>query len=268
MHDEGSSAAPAASTPPSPTSLVGQVAMITGASSGIGEAVALALADEGAHLVLLARREDRLAALAERIGARAPGVEVLARRCDLRDEGQIDAAFAAARERFGGVEILVNNAGLGRDASLCGGATEDWREMLEVNVLALCICTRNAVSDMRRRGDRGHVVHVSSMAAHRVPRGSGVYSATKFAVRSLTEGLRQELREAGSAIRVTAVSPGFVETEFAEVYHRDPTAGARTYGQYPVLRPADVAAAVRYVLTAPAHVQVHDVLMRPTAQPD
>jgi NADP-dependent 3-hydroxy acid dehydrogenase YdfG len=250
------------------TSLHGRVAMITGASSGIGEAIAEMLADEGAHLVLLARREDRLAALASRIAARAPAVEVLALGCDLRDEARILAAFEAARERFGGVDVLVNNAGLGRDATLCRGATEDWREMLEVNVLALCICTREAVSDMRRRGDRGHVVHISSMAAHRIPRGSGVYSATKFAVRSLTEGLRLELREAGSAIRVTAVSPGFVETEFAEVYHRDPTAGPRTYGRYPVLRPRDVAATVRHVLTAPPHVQLHDVLLRPTQQPD
>lgn len=252
----------------SSTSLRGRVAMVTGASSGIGEAIAEMLADEGAHLVLLARREARLGALAERLAARAPGVDVLARRCDLRDEGQLLAAFAAVRERFGGVELLVNNAGLGREAPLVGGATEDWRELLEVNVLALCICTREAVSDMRRRGDRGHVVHLSSMAAHRVPRGSGVYSATKFAVRSLTEGLRQELREAGSAIRVSAVSPGFVETEFAEVFHRDPAAGPRTYGRYPVLQPRDVAAAVRHVLTAPAHVQVHDILLRPTQQSD
>nr|MCH9680810.1 SDR family NAD(P)-dependent oxidoreductase [Deltaproteobacteria bacterium] len=157
---------------------------------------------------------------------------------------------------------------LGRDASLLGGATDDWREMLEVNVLALCVCTREAVADMRRRGDRGHVVHVSSMASHRVPRGSGVYSATKYAVRALTEGLRQELRDANSNIRITAVSPGFVRTEFAQVYHRDPAAAAQTYGRYPVLEATDVAEAVSYVLQAPARVQVHDVLMRSTAQPD
>jgi NADP-dependent 3-hydroxy acid dehydrogenase YdfG len=190
------------------TPLGSKVAMITGASSGIGEAIAEALADQGTHLVLLARRQARLLALAERLRARAPkGLHVLPYPCDLRDEAQILAAFAAARERFGGVEILVNNAGLGREAPLGSGATADWREMLEVNVLALCICTREAVSDMRRRGDRGHVVHVSSMAAHRVPGGSGMYSATKFAVRSLTEGLRRELRALGSAIRVSAVSP-------------------------------------------------------------
>lgn len=253
---------------PTHSPLSGRVAMVTGASSGIGEAVARALAEAGAHLVLLARREDRLRALAQSLVTGLPGAQVLAQPCDLRDEAQILAAFAAARERFGGIDLLVNNAGLGRSAPLSSGATEDWREMLEVNVLGLCICTREAVSDMRSRGDRGHVVHVSSMAAHRVPHGSGVYSATKFAVRSLTEGLRRELREAGSQIRVSAISPGFVRTEFAEVFHRDPSAAEQTYGRFPVLEPQDVAEAVLYVVSAPPHVQVHDVLLRPTEQPD
>ncbi|MEM7160543.1 MAG: SDR family NAD(P)-dependent oxidoreductase [Myxococcota bacterium] len=250
------------------SALAGRVALVTGASSGIGEAVARSLAEAGAHLVLLARRATRLEALAESLQSRHPETRVLPLTCDLRDEPQILAAFATAREHFGGIDLLVNNAGLGRNAPLLSGATEDWREMLDVNVLALCICTREAVSDMRRRGDRGHVVHISSMASHRVPLESGVYSATKFAVRSLTEGLRRELREAGSAIRVSAVSPGFVRTEFAEVYDRDPGAAAETYGRYTVLEPEDIAQAVLYVVTAPDHVQVHDVLMRPTEQPD
>ena len=139
--------------------------------------------------------------------------------------------------------------------------------MLDVNVLALCVCTREAVSDMRAAGDRGHVIHISSMAGHRVPRRSGVYSASKFAVRSLTEALRQELREAGSAVRVTAISPGFVETEFAANYHQSEEAAHRTYSQFRVLDAADVASAVSYALSQPEHVQIHDILLRPTAQP-
>jgi NADP-dependent 3-hydroxy acid dehydrogenase YdfG len=247
------------------TALGGKVALVTGASSGIGRAVALVLQGAGMKVVVAARRIDRLQDIAER---GSPDT-VLPIACDLRDEQQIISMFATVRERWGGVDVLVNNAGLGRNATLCDGSSEDWREMLEVNVLALCICTREAVADMRRHGDTGHVVHISSMAAHRVPSGSGVYSATKFAVRSLTEGLRQELRQAGSGIRVSAVSPGFVETEFAEVFHHgDRTAPSRTYGNYPCLQPDDVAAAVRFVLTAPAHMQVHDLLVRPTAQPD
>ncbi len=120
-----------------------------------------------------------------------------------------------------------------------------------------------------RREDRlaGQVVHISSMASHRVPPGSGLYSATKYAVRSLTEGLRAELRAAGSPIRVAAISPGYVETEFAARWHRSEDEASKTYGQYPCLQSEDVAAALMYLLEQPAHVQVHDVLMRPTQQP-
>ncbi|MBL4846922.1 MAG: SDR family NAD(P)-dependent oxidoreductase [Planctomycetes bacterium] len=118
-----------------------------------------------------------------------------------------------------------------------------------------------------RRADLGHVIHVSSMSGHRVPAGSGVYSATKYAVRSLTEGLRQELRELKSSIRVSSISPGFVETEFAGVYNRDPAAIQETYGRFKVLEANDVADALVYLLGAPAHVSIHDVLMRPTDQP-
>jgi len=241
----------------------GKVAVVTGASSGIGRATAALLADAGLKVAVAARRRERLDAFA----AERPGAEVLALEVDLRDEAAIARAFAQVRERWGGVDVLVNNAGLGRKAPLVSGATEAWREMLEVNVLALCVCTREALQDMRARGDQGHVIHVSSMSAHRVPSGSGVYSATKFAVRSLTEGLRQELRELESGIRVSSISPGFVETEFAATYHESEEAARATYSRFPVLTPDDVANAVAYVLGAPAHVQVHDVLVRPTQQP-
>jgi NADP-dependent 3-hydroxy acid dehydrogenase YdfG len=238
----------------------GKVALVTGASSGIGEAVARRLSAAGLKVALLARRRERLEALAAEL------TPALVLPCDLRDEAQLLAAFARVRQEWGGVDVLVNNAGLGRRAPLLSGASEDWREMLDVNVLALCVATREAVADMRRQ-DLGHVIHISSMSAHRVPGGSGVYSATKFAVRSLTEGLRQELRELGSAVRVSAISPGFVETEFAATYNRDPAAGAVTYGKYKVLESVDVAETVAHVLAAPPHVQIHDVLLRPTDQP-
>lgn len=242
----------------------GRVALVTGASSGIGRATAARLAREGMRVAVAARREDRLEALAAELSA--GGADVLAQPADLRDERSIARLFDAVRTRFGGVDVLVNNAGLGHAAPLTSGETELWREMLEVNVLALCVCTREAVRDMRARGDDGHVIHVSSMAAHRVPPGSGVYSATKYAVRSLTEGLRQELRELGSGVRVTAVSPGFVETEFAAGYHKSEEAARETYSRYRVLEDADVAETIAWVLSAPPHMQVHDVLMRPTEQ--
>ena len=241
-----------------------RVALVTGASAGIGRATARRLAAEGMRVALAARREDRLRALVDELGAE----RALAVATDLRDEASIDALFAAVRGRWGGVDVLVNNAGLGHHAPLTSGATDAWREMLEVNVLALCVCTREAVKDMRARDVAGHVIHVSSMAAHRVPAGSGVYSATKYAVRSLTEGLRRELRELDSPIRVSAVSPGFVETEFAAHYHRSEEKAKETYSRYEVLKDADVADAVAWVLGTPPHVQVHDVLVRPTEQPD
>jgi NADP-dependent 3-hydroxy acid dehydrogenase YdfG len=243
----------------------GRVALVTGASSGIGRATAERLARGGMKVALAARRAERLEALSRSLEAQ--GAETLVQPTDLRDEASIAALFGAVRERWGGVDVLVNNAGLGHHAPLTRGETRHWREMLEVNVLALCICTREAVQDMRARGDQGHVIHVSSMSAHRVPAGSGVYSATKFAVRSLTEGLRQELRALDSAIRVTAISPGFVETEFAERYHKSEQAAVETYSRYEVLKAEDVAETVAWALAAPPHMQVHDVLMRPTDQP-
>jgi len=242
----------------------GRVALVTGVSSGIGNAVARMLARAGMRVAFCGRREDRLDALAHECAGL--GVEALAVKVDLRDTAEIGRLFEDVRNRWGGVDVLVNNAGLGHLAPLVDGETEQWREMLEVNVLALCVCTREAVADMRARGDDGHVVHISSMSAHRVPAGSGVYSATKFAVRALTEGLRQELRELGSGIRVSSISPGFVETEFAERYHRSRAVAEQTYGRYKVLEPGDVADAVRQVLAAPAHVEIHDILLRPTQQ--
>jgi NADP-dependent 3-hydroxy acid dehydrogenase YdfG len=241
----------------------GKTALVTGASSGIGRATALRLVAEGMNVAACARRADKLAALAAE--AAGPG-QLMTHACDMRSEAEIAALFTATRERFGGVDVMINNAGLGHDAPLVSGDAAHWREMLDVNVLALCICTREAIADMRRRGDAGHVIHVSSMAAYRVPRGSGVYAATKHAVRALTEALRQELHALESGIRVSAISPGFVETGFAVLYHRDPAAAERSYGRYRCIQPREVADAIVYVLSQPPHLQVHDILMRPTRQ--
>ena len=240
---------------------IDRVALVTGASSGIGTAAVRRLHAAGLRVAFCARRVAPLQALADELGDRAWALP-----CDLRDEAAIGSMFEQIRGRWGGVDILVNNAGLGHHAPLSDGATELWREMLEVNVLALCICTREALQDMAR-ADRGHVVHVSSMAGHRVPGGSGVYSATKYAVRSLTEGLRAELRGRGSALRVSAISPGYVETGFAAQYSKSEERAAETYARFPCLQPDDVAEALLYLLAQPAHVQVHDILMRPTQQP-
>jgi NADP-dependent 3-hydroxy acid dehydrogenase YdfG len=238
----------------------GKVALVTGASSGIGRATSIRLASEGMVVVAAARRAERLHALARE----HDGIHPLT--VDLRDTDAIVALFEGIRAERGGVDVLVNNAGLGIGAPLMTGATAAWREMLEVNVLALSVATREAVKDMQGRGS-GHIIHISSMAGHRTPTGSGMYSATKYAVRALTEGLRQELRAADSQVRITAISPGFVETEFAEVYTGDPEAARATYSRFVVLQPEDIADMVAYALAAPPHVQIHDLLVRPTQQP-
>lgn len=239
------------------------VAMITGASSGIGLAIAHRLAADGYDLAICARRPKRLTEAAALL--KRQGVEVLAQTADLRDEPQILEFFAAVKDRWGGLDVLINNAGLGHKETLMTGNTESWREMLEVNVLALCICTREAISLMTPQ-NVGHIVHVSSMSGHRVPAIAGIYSATKFAVRSLGETLRRELRTANSDIRITSVSPGIVETEFAEKYHQSAEKAKETYGQFPVLQAVDIANAVAYALSQPAHVEVNDILVRPTQQ--
>ncbi|MEL6472112.1 MAG: SDR family NAD(P)-dependent oxidoreductase [Cyanobacteria bacterium J06623_4] len=239
------------------------VAAVTGASSGIGQLIAQRLVKMGYDVAICARREDRLAAVAEALSAQ--GADVLALTVDLRDEPQILRFFDAIKRRWGRLDVLVNNAGLGHKEPLMTGSSEAWREMLEVNVLALCICTREAIGLMTG-ANSGHIVHVSSMSGHRVPAIAGIYSATKFAVRSLGETLRRELRAANSAIRISSVSPGIVETEFAEKYHQSAEAAKDTYSQFPVLQADDVAEAVAYALSQPAHVEVNDILIRPTQQ--
>lgn len=244
----------------------GKVALVTGASSGIGAAIVRRLAGAGMHIVMCARRTDRLQALADEV--EALGVRCVAVTADLRHETEVLKVIIAARSAFGGVDVLVNNAGLGREAPLLDGATDHWRVMLEVNVLALSIFTREAVADMRARGDDGHVIHLSSMAGHRMPKSptGAFYAATKHAVKALTEGLRRELWHAGSNIRVTAISPGFVETEFAAVFRDDPTAPAQAYGQFACIQADEIAGLVVNALAQPPHVQIHDILLRPTRQ--
>lgn len=171
----------------------------------------------------------------------------------------------AAAERWGGLDILVNSAGVALQASLSAGKTEAWREMLEVNVLGLAIASREALKHFDSELG-GQIVNVCSMSGHRVPGKGGFYSATKFAVRAMTEGLRQELRLAGNPTRVSQVSPGFVDTELLDRYFE--SAGADRYAavDYQILTADDVAQTVLHILEAPPHADLTDVLMRPTAQ--
>jgi NADP-dependent 3-hydroxy acid dehydrogenase YdfG len=239
--------------------LAGKTAVVTGASSGIGEATAQALSREGCNVVLAARREDRLSALAAELGEGA-----LAAPTDVTDPAACAAVVARTVERFGSLEILVNNAGLGLYGSVAEGDPEDWRKMFDVNVLGVLYTTRAAVRQMLRQG-AGDVVFVSSLAGRRVPRADGtVYAATKHAVNAVAEGLRMDVHEKG--IRVINVEPGLVRTEFPESSYPS----AEEYyaeKEYSPLEAEDVAAAVVYALNQPPRVSVNEILVRPTEQP-
>ena len=241
-----------------------EIALVTGASSGIGMAIAKKLSTLGMKVILMARRETKLQHLAGEINSQGGSAAIYP--TDLRNTQLLERRFDEIKDHHGPIRLMVNNAGLGHYAPLISGETEYWRNMLEVNVLATCVCTRESVRHMRQHGDWGQVVHISSMSAHRVPEGSGVYSATKFAIRSLTESLRKELRDLESSIRIASISPGFVETEFAAHYHRSEEKAEQLYKQYPVLQPDDIAQSLLYILSQPQHVEVHDLLLRPTQQ--
>jgi NADP-dependent 3-hydroxy acid dehydrogenase YdfG len=239
--------------------LAGKTAVVTGASSGIGEATVRLLAREGCNVVLAARREDRLKTLAAELGE-----DALVAPTDVTDPAACAALVARTIERFGSLEILVNNAGLGLYGSIADGDPEDWRKMFEVNVLGVLYTTRAAVRQMLLQG-AGDVVFVSSLAGRRVPRADGtVYAATKHAVNAVAEGLRMDVHEKG--IRVINVEPGLVRTEFPESSY--PSA-QRYYAEkeYAPLEAKDVAAAVVYALNQPPRASVNEVLLRPTKQP-
>ncbi|XP_049856574.1 dehydrogenase/reductase SDR family member 11-like [Schistocerca gregaria] len=238
----------------------GRVALVTGASSGIGAAIVQALLRKGLKVVGLARRVDRVKALELKD---APG-KLYAIEGDVSNEGSVLSAFKWIRENLSGVDILINNAGLGNDCDLTNGKTQEWKRILDVNVLGLSICTREAVQDMLRRGvDDGFIIHVSSIVAHNPPIAAylSMYTASKHAVKTLLEGLRKDLVARKSKIRVGEVSPGAVRTEFLSNFDGLPP---NLYDTIPCLESEDVAEAVLYMLSQHPRVQVHDVIIYPT----
>jgi NADP-dependent 3-hydroxy acid dehydrogenase YdfG len=244
--------------------LSGKAVAITGASSGIGEATALALARAGASVALGARRRDRIEALAQRIeeetGATAVALEV-----DVADEAQARTFVAGAAERLGRLDVLINNAGVMLLGPVESGDPDDWRRMVDVNLLGLLYCTHAALPIMREQGS-GQIVNISSTAGRFARAGSAVYNLTKFGVNAFTEGLRQEVT--GGGIRVLVVEPGFVNTEL-QSHNKggvlDAIEGMREeIGD--VLRAEDIANAITYAVSQPQHVSINEVLIRPTGQ--
>ena len=244
--------------------LAGKRVLITGASSGIGEACARAFAERGAHLVLSARREERVRELAHSL-AEAHGVEAAAHALDVTDRAAV-AEYAGRLEAEDLLpDILVNNAGkaLGL-AKLHEGDIDDWEEMIDTNVKGLLYVSRAIIPHMVAR-DSGHVINIGSIAGRWVYRDGNVYNATKFAVFALNEAMNIDL--VGTRVRVSSVDPGMTQTEFSEVRFRgDTERAAAVYRGATPLTGEDVADAVLYVANTPEHVDILNLVMMPTDQ--
>jgi len=240
----------------------GKVVAITGASSGIGEAAARLLAASGARVMLGARRADRLALIADDIRRKNGEAEVLA--IDVSRRADLALLVTRAQDRFGRLDVLISNAGLMPLSPLDDLRVDEWDRMIDVNIKGVLYGIAAALPVFRKQGS-GHFINVSSVAGHRVGPNGAVYSATKFAVRALSEGLRQE---AGDRIRVTIISPGAVESELAETIS-NPDVKQRIQDYRKMAIPAEaIAAAMAYAIGQPGNVDVNEILIRPTAQPN
>ena len=247
---------------PSP-SWAGRKALVTGATTGIGEAIAYALADMGLLVVLVGRRTSELEQVARNVDRRGGSAQVYT--CDLGNAEASVAMFAALEASDGGLDVLINNAGLGYKAGVSNFDTADLRQMLDVNVFGASICIREALRLLGHRPGTA-IITISSMAAHRIPPGGfGFYAASKHALRAIMEALRVELVEMGSPTKVGSISSGTVATGFHKLFARsdsDPTSAL----PFERLTPEDIAAAVTYMLNTPDRVQVNDILIRPMGQ--
>jgi clavulanate-9-aldehyde reductase len=239
-----------------------QVVAVTGASSGIGEATALACARAGASVALAARRVDRIEALADRITA--DGGRAIAVPTDVGEEGQARAFVERAHAELGRLDVLVNNAGVMLLGPIENAPTEEWRRMIHVNVFGVLYCTHAALPLMHAQ-ESGHIVNVSSVAGRVARAGSGVYNLTKFGVGAFSESLRQEAVAMG--VRVTLIEPGAVATELPT--HNRPEVLeqiAKRFAGVTPLSAEDIANAILYAIGQPPNVSVNEVLVRPSGQ--
>jgi NADP-dependent 3-hydroxy acid dehydrogenase YdfG len=238
----------------------GKVVIVTGASSGIGEAIARRLAKQGARLMLAARRADKLSAILgdiERAGGNAKAFTV-----DVTDERQVGALIESTLAAFGRVDVLVNNAGYMALAPMGQRRTREWDRMIDINIKGMLYGISAALPVFQRQGS-GHFVNTASVAGFKVFPGGAVYSATKFAVRAVTEGLRME---AGSKIRVTMISPGAVASELAGGVSDEASKKAIDEFLRQAIPPDAIARAVAYAIEQPPEVDVNEIVVRPTSQ--
>ncbi|MFD6885474.1 SDR family oxidoreductase [Streptomyces sp. NPDC059957] len=242
-----------------PSISAGKVVLISGASSGIGEATARRLAASGHRVMLGARRRDRIAALAEDI--RNSGGQADHQELDVTSLDSMRAFVQAAHSRYGHIDVLVNNAGVMPLSPLAALKVDEWNRMIDVNVRGVLHGIASVLPLMRAQGS-GHIVNIASVSGHRVDPTAAVYSATKFAVRALSEGLRQESRD----LRVTVISPGLTRSELAEGI-TDTAVREATQDMLKIAMPADaIGAAIDYAISQPVEVDVSEIVVRPTAQ--
>jgi len=244
--------------------LTGKTVLVTGASSGIGEACAEAFAAQGCRMLLAARRVERLNALAERLRA-DHGIEVHVGALDVRDRHAVDSWVDGLAPEWAAVDVLVNNAGLARGlATVHEGDPRDWEEMIDTNVKGLLWVTRAVLRGMVGRGS-GHVINIGSIAGHETYPGGNVYCASKHAVTAIGRSLNIDVL--GTGVRVSSVDPGLVETEFSVVrFHGDTERADSVYQGLEPLTGADVADAVLFCATRPPHANVREMILMPSAQ--
>ncbi len=252
------------------STLAEKVCIITGATAGIGEATARALAEAGAIVVIAGRRSDRLEALVREI--EHSGGRVTAVTCDVVDRNQVKALIAATVTAHGRIDVLINNAGIMPLATMSKCRMDDWDAMIDVNVKGLLYGVGYALPIMLEQ-KTGHIINVSSIAGRRVFSSGVVYCGTKHAVHAISEGLRAELaeqaKEDGNSIRVTVIAPGMVRTELPESIRDEETHDAfRKYADdfAGPLMSEDIAASIVYAMQAPEHVNVNEILIRPVSQ--
>ncbi len=244
--------------------LNGQWALVTGASSGIGEATAKLLAKNGCHLILIARRYDKLNSLKEKILLQFPDLQIHAFALDLRDRNELSKCIQENQNIFYQVQILINNAGLAKGVeSVQNAQWADWETMIDTNITSLMSLTQLLLPHLMQQ-KISHIVNLGSVAGRWVYPGGAVYCATKFAVRAFTEGLRMDLL--GSTVRVTNIEPGMVETEFSEVRLQDKEKAKKVYENMKPLSAFDIAQNIVWCLKQPEHVNIQELVIYPQAQ--
>ncbi|MBO9666624.1 MAG: SDR family NAD(P)-dependent oxidoreductase [Bdellovibrio sp.] len=239
-------------------------ALITGATAGIGWATAEALAAQGFSLLLTGRRHERLEQLQKEFKVKFPQIEIKTAAFDISDRFEVGEFMKAHQADIANIEVLVNNAGLAKGTDkMQEGSLDDWETMIDTNIKGLLFMTRGVIEHMVKK-NRGHIVNLGSVAGRWTYPGGGVYCATKFAVRALSEGMRMDLL--GTKIRVTNIEPGMVHTEFSMVRFEDQKKADAVYENMTPLDPKDIAETIAWCVARPAHVNIQELVIYPTDQ--